>query len=120
MKQATQRTDKHHYALINFINRFHQKYASSSDVVFACVDLNNLCAYSELHFSQEENELGQKFRPGHKANHKKLLSDLKKLINEIEAGNYKLENLGSYLKFWLLNHIQEFDVPAFKHNPRDN
>ncbi|MBT5109321.1 MAG: hypothetical protein HOM25_11620 [Rhodospirillaceae bacterium] len=112
-------TDKHHKALVNYINRFHRKLAFS-DNISVCTELNNMCTYSRLHFTQEEKELGQSLKPGHAANHKSLISDLKTLINEIEAGNYDIKNLGSYLKFWLLHHIQTFDIPAFKHNSRNN
>lgn len=109
-------TDKHHKALSNYINRFYKKFTSSSDVVSVCCDLETLYAYSEHHFIQEEKTFGKKLRRAHKANHASLLLDLATLIKEVETGDYKPENLGSYLKFWLLNHIQTFDIPDFKHD----
>lgn len=109
-------TDKHHKAIINYINRLHQRLEYSSDIKLACNELTNLCAYSEHHFQEEESSLGSKLRPLHKTNHQTLINDLNALIKEVEAGKYKLNNIGDYLKFWFLNHVQTFDIPAFKNN----
>ncbi len=107
-------TDKHHKALINHINRLHERFKISTDVAAASAELQTLYAYSEFHFSEEESLLGGALNPRHRANHWTLLSGLRAMTNEVEAGEYNLENIGDYLKYWLLNHIQTFDVPDFR------
>ena len=82
----------------------------------ACSELKLLCAYSEHHFQEEERLLGERLRLGHKEQHQKLLADLGVVINEIRAGKFKLNNLGGYLDFWLINHIKMYDIPAFSSN----
>lgn len=109
-------TDRQHKVFINCINRFHQKFATSSDFDYASKDLRALREYSEYHFSEEERILRERLGPGHMANHENLLADLDVLINEVKAGKYKLKNVGDYLKYWLLNHVQIFDIRDFAGN----
>jgi len=118
-------TDRHHQALKNHINRLHRRFSKVSDIKrfskvsdieWACRELNLLCEYSKFHFSEEELLLGSKLRPGHRENHETLIIDLEKLISEVRSGKYKLDKLGDYLKYWLINHIQNFDIPSFDHN----
>ena len=106
-------TDKHHKALINHINRLHMRFSKLPDIDSACKELKLLYEYSKFHFSEEEILLGSKLRPGHKENHESLLVDLDILVNEVQSGKYKLHNIGDYLKYWLINHIQTFDIPSF-------
>ena len=47
-------------------------------------------------------------------NHRFLISDLERLIAEVKAEKFEPNNIGDYLKFWLLNHIRNFDIPAFE------
>jgi len=108
--------DRHHQSLINHVNRFYIKLIDSNDIDIACSELKLLCAYSEHHFQEEERLLGERLRLGHKEQHKKLLDDLGVVIDEIKAGKFKLNNLGGYLDFWLLNHIKMYDIPAFSSN----
>ncbi|HXK56651.1 MAG TPA: hemerythrin domain-containing protein [Gammaproteobacteria bacterium] len=108
--------DRHHRALVNHINRLHMQLCASTDKRFACAELRLLHEYSKFHFSEEEHSLGEKLRPGHRANHELLLIDLDRVIEEVDAGKYALPTIGDYLKYWLINHIQTFDIPSFSRN----
>ena len=108
--------DNEHFALLNHANRFLLKNIGKGDIGAICENLKLLALYSEYHFQQEETALGGNLKMSHKANHQKLLSDLKILINELELGKFRTENLGEYLNFWFHNHIAQYDVPAFKKN----
>jgi hemerythrin len=108
--------DRQHQSLINHVNRFYIKVIDSNDIGMACSELKLLSAYSEHHFQEEEQLLGDRLRLGHKEHHQKLLADLGIVINEIRDGKFKLTNLGDYLDFWLLNHIKMYDIPAFASN----
>lgn len=111
--------DEHHKALLNLINRLHKRFSFNLDVKEAGRELRALRDYSEFHFSEEEGVLGEKLHIGHKVNHESLISDLNILIKEIEGGDFALENIGSYLKYWLLNHIKTFDIPSFNYERKD-
>lgn len=106
--------DKHHMALANFINRLNSRLAISDDAELACRELRALLDYSQFHFAEEEELLGARFHSEHKESHEVSIRDIGKLINEIRVGKFNSRNLGDYLKYWLLNHIQRFDIPAFK------
>ncbi len=108
--------DKHHSALINYVTRFYKRLEKSFDIEFACSELKQLCVYSEFHFFEEEELLGQQLMGSHKSNHETIINDLNSLINEINDGKYQLEKIGDYLIYWLLNHIKIYDIPAFKNN----
>lgn len=105
--------DKHHKAIINHLNRFHRRMSDSPDIDFACKDLKQIYEYSKFHFKEEEVFLGKKILPGHKENHESLLADLNVVIDEVRSGKSNIENIGGYLKFWLINHIKNFDIPSF-------
>lgn len=105
--------DNHHQSLANYINRLNIKLVEFSDVDFACRELQNLYEYSKFHFLEEEEILGESLRFGHKENHISLLEDLDTLIFELKTEEIKTNSIGEYLKYWLLNHIQNFDIPAF-------
>lgn len=105
--------DLHHHALMNHLNRFCIDLAKSADRNLVCRELKLLAAYSEYHFREEEKLLGAGLRPGHAANHNKLIADLGVLTDEVGAGKFELKNLREYLNFWLIAHIQDYDIPAF-------
>ena len=109
-------TAKHHRALVNHINRLHLQFRISSDRHYAYRELRHLYEYSKFHFSEEEHSLDNKLRPGHRANHEFLLIDLSRVIDEVRSGKFQLANIGDYLKYWLINHIQTFDIPSFLQN----
>ncbi len=108
--------DKHHQALVNYINRLHTRFTETPDLNQAVSELEHLYQYSQFHFDEEEAMLGKQLFPGHKQAHQNLLIDLDKVIAELKQGRHEVQNLGDYLKYWLMNHIQTFDVPSFKAN----
>lgn len=114
LKTGDIETDMHHRALINHINRMHKRFLSTNHIGFAVGELKLVYEYSKFHFSEEEYLLGKKLRPGHKESHQHLLMDLDTFTKEVNAGRVKLHHIGGYLKFWLLNHIKTFDIPALK------
>lgn len=109
-------TDEHHRALLKFIQRLDFNFRQTTDYEKVSNELKYLKNYSEFHFASEEKALGSGFKALHETNHKDLLVDLDSLIDEVKAKKFKLTNLGDYLKYWLINHIRDFDIPAFKKN----
>lgn len=107
-------TDIHHIALANYINRFHRRILKTPDKEMACRELKELTALSQYHYREEELSLGSNLRSSHKSNHILLINELNSLVKEIKEGKYKIENLGDYLKYWLLDHIEKHDIPALK------
>ena len=105
--------DYHHIALMTHINRFYVSSILLDDIEKAVNELKLLTIYSKYHFEQEELSLGTKLREGHKINHEKLIRDLETLIFEIGNGKFKIKNLPDYLTYWFLDHIKEYDIPAF-------
>jgi len=106
--------DRHHRALVNFINRLDKTLISRPEAKIVSAELQNLAAYSELHFREEETSLGKNLRLGHKDNHTLLLLSLNNLIKEVEAGDRDLKTIGDYLKYWFINHVKTFDIPAYE------
>lgn len=108
--------DTHHKSFANYINRLNQRLVQAPDIDLACRELAQLYEYSNFHFTEEEELLGDSLKIGHKENHKTLLSDLDTVVSEVKSKKMRADHVGEYLKYWLLNHIQNFDVPAFKQN----
>lgn len=107
-------TNKHHQSLANCINRLNNKCSQLSDINYICRELKNFYEYSKFHFEEEEELLGGNLMHGHEDNHKLLLEGLDALISDIKNNVVKISSVGEYLKYWLLNHIQNYDIPAFK------
>lgn len=109
--------DAHHRALINYINRLYRRVSSGLDRSTLSEELENLYAYSDAHFSEEQKLFEQRLTARekilHKSEHQTLLGDLNSLINETKSATYNADGIGDYLKYWFLNHIQKFDKPAF-------
>ena len=106
--------DKHHQSLANYINRLNHKCNQHLDINYICQELKNFYEYSKFHFEEEEELLGDSLRYGHKDNHKLLLEGLDTLITDIANNQVKISSVGEYLKYWLLKHIQNYDIPAFQ------
>jgi len=106
--------DQHHQSLANFINRISILLTESIDRERACSELRSLYAYSRLHFDEEKETMGKHMSAEHLLHDKSLLHDLIALITEIGTENYPLNNVGSHLKYWFLNHLHLFDIPTIK------
>jgi len=106
--------DQHHQALVKFIQRLDTLFKNSEDYIRAAQELKLLKSYSQMHFDAEKILLGEGLLILHELNHKALLKDLEVLIQEVEAGKYNLANLADYLRYWLISHIKNFDVPEFR------
>ena len=110
--------DKHHQCLLNYINRLDLRFSECHRNIEECQslaigELKLFYEYSKLHFKEEESTGSFHTVPGHQAQHDSLLIDLARLILEIERGKFLPANLGDYLSYWLINHIQLFDIPSF-------
>ncbi len=118
MEVGEKDVDAHHHALINYINRLYQRVRSDQEESVLWEELESLLAYSHFHFEEEEKlfgpHLSDKDRVLHNTEHQRLLDDLGTVISEIKSGNYSINGLDGYLKYWFLNHIQKYDKPAFK------
>jgi len=106
--------DSHHQSLVRHLNKFHNIFFAKASRIRAASELRSLYAYSEMHFSEEERCPEVSVNPKHMTQHKILLQDLDLLIEEVNSGEYDLGNISSHLKYWFLNHLRNFDIPAFK------
>ena len=113
--------DEHHKALVNYLNRLFQSVVENHKDDLLVPELEQLCAYTEFHFSEEEllfsDVLSESQNAVHKSQHASLITDLKVVIENVKTGDYKRDTLPDYLKYWFLNHVQRFDKPAFAKKP---
>jgi len=121
IETGDQEVDAHHQALIKFINRLHLRVSSVPDRNLLSEELEGLYAYSDLHFSEEEKVfetlISAKDRSLHESDHQHLLGSLRTVINQTKSGDYNIDSIGSYLKYWFLNHLMTFDRTAFRSSP---
>jgi len=110
---GVQKFDDAHKKLIDYINELFDtiKHKGTRDEVFRV--LKNLESYTVLHFSQEEQEMeniGYRQLDEHKEQHRKLISELTDLKEQLQSGS-ELTNIKLlyFLKNWLTNHIMEID-----------
>lgn len=108
------KVDAHHRALVAHLNKYHTIFFDSASRTRACSELRSLHAYSKLHFQVEHKEIGSRFTKAHANQHEKLLNGLDKIIADVSSGEMDIGSVSSYLKYWFINHLKNFDIPAFK------
>lgn len=105
--------DDQHKKLVDMVNNLHEHMKQGKGAEGAKQVLSSLVTYTQTHFADEERLMKQHNYPNfeqHKKEHNQLVmkvSDVKKLIDE---GKMLIsQELMSFLKDWLVKHIQGED-----------
>jgi len=113
--------DEDHKKLLSLINQLQTAAHYQTDNTLIESTLNDLVDYTKYHFSREEQLMEQNNYPdlaGHKEQHEAMVKQVTEFINEYRVDNTRtIDNVISYLKTWLINHIKGTDreyIPYIK------
>lgn len=105
--------DNEHEELFRLINNFHSRWQEAHDRQTITRLLNQLVAYAEMHFRDEELTMQATDYPGlerHRQAHETMVETIFKLQQSYEEGSLRLEmDTMKFIKAWLLEHILEVD-----------
>ncbi len=108
-----QLVDDQHKRLVEMVDDLYEAMKAGRGNEILGTVFNNLLAYTRLHFAQEENLMRQCGFPGfaeHKQLHEQLTKQVIDLGEQFKAGKSSLTvHLASFLKDWLVDHIQGTD-----------
>jgi hemerythrin-like metal-binding protein len=104
--------DKEHQRLIEIINNLYGAMRSGrgQDAIGAILD--ELVAYTKTHFSHEERLMQDAGYAGYdeqKRAHEALVQQVTDIQDKYRAGTALGQEVMSFLKSWLVNHIQGLD-----------
>jgi hemerythrin-like metal-binding protein len=104
--------DQEHQRLINIINNLYaaMRAGRSNEGIGSILD--ELVAYTKTHFSHEEQLMQQAGYAGladQKKAHEALVNQLNDILAKYRAGTALGQEIMSFLKNWLINHIQGMD-----------
>ena len=105
--------DIQHKQLVAMVNQLYEAMRlSKGDAIIGTI-LPSLAQYTKTHFAAEEKVMKDAGFPGlaaHQAIHHKLTHQVNDLLEKIKAGRMvPTVSLASFLKDWLVNHIQGQD-----------
>jgi diguanylate cyclase (GGDEF)-like protein/hemerythrin-like metal-binding protein len=103
--------DSQHRQLVELINRLNNAINSSESPGFIARTLDELIAYTELHFSMEEALMQKYDYPdflAHKTSHAGLLADIEQSNIQLETPEREIVVLQT-LKGWLISHVEFSD-----------
>ena len=113
--------DEDHKKLLSLINQLQTAVHYQTDSSLIESTLNDLIDYTKYHFSREEQLMEKNNYPdfeAHKEQHKAMVKQVTKFIDEYRVDNTRtIDNVVSYLKTWLINHIKGTDqqyIPYIK------
>ena len=105
--------DDQHKKLINLINQLQTAIDYSTGGAYEREALDELVDYTKTHFSYEEGLMEQNEYPdfvAHKAQHVKMIKVVENVLAEYEKDpDTAMSNAVSYLKDWLIKHINGTD-----------
>jgi hemerythrin-like metal-binding protein len=106
--------DHEHRELIAMINRLHLESAGGADIARVAAALGEIHARISAHFALEEKcmtSLGYEGYPEHKADHEKLLDDIRDIMDDVSmTGRFDHEVLGTRLSRWFVGHFSTLDA----------
>ncbi len=113
--------DEDHKKLLNLINNLQAAVMCNTGEEFERQSLNELMDYTHYHFHREEELMrahGYIDFEGHKGQHDQMIIQAKVFLDRYEEkGRDALPEVTSYLRLWLLQHINVADmkyVPLLK------
>jgi hemerythrin len=105
--------DEQHKVWIGLINRLHDSLVGEGEDVWPEELLKEMCDYTQLHFSKEEQLMREVDYPeyeAHKDTHTQFIAELKEMKQKLKEGDFVLRTqVMSMLKGWLENHITTID-----------
>lgn len=105
--------DDQHKKLVDLLNQLHDAMKAGEGNTMLGVVLQSLIAYTGSHFADEEKMMQANAYPDyakHKAAHESLVKQVLDLQKKFQAGGGVLTvTVLSFLKDWLVNHIQGED-----------
>jgi len=104
--------DREHQRLIDIINNLYaaMRAGRSKDSIGTILD--ELVDYTRTHFAHEERLMQDSSYDGfdeQKRSHEALISQVKEIQNKYHAGTALGQEVMTFLKSWLINHIQGLD-----------
>lgn len=105
--------DNQHKRLVNMVNQLYSAMQSGKGDLMVRQVLEQLVMYTKTHFAAEEDLMRKVGFPGlqtHQAEHRDMTDKAQQMINSLKAGKMVATvSLASFLKEWLINHIQKED-----------
>jgi hemerythrin len=105
--------DDQHRKLFDLINMLHDAMKGGKGSAVARDVLASLTAYTQTHFTEEERLMRDNGYPAymeHKRAHDQLVARIRDFEKEVASGTASVSlGLMSFLKDWLLQHIQGVD-----------
>jgi hemerythrin-like metal-binding protein len=104
--------DDEHQRLIDIINNLYQAMREGRGKSALSIILDELAGYTRTHFSHEERLMQQSAYPGYaeqKSAHEALVERLMEIRGKFEEGTALSQEVMSFLKSWLIGHIQGMD-----------
>jgi hemerythrin len=111
--------DHEHQELVEIINELHEQIGSGASRDTVSSFLGEVFAKISAHFALEETVMrkhGYDEYADHKADHEKLLDDLRDIMDDFEAGagtDYK-QALAVAVRDWFVNHFKTKDARLHK------
>lgn len=105
--------DEQHKRLFSLINSLHDAMKQGKGNSIAEQILNNLIAYTSVHFAAEEAMLQKAAYPGltqHQKEHREFTVQVAAFVEEHHGGKVALSiSLMNFLQSWLIHHICKVD-----------
>jgi len=104
--------DREHLRLVDIINKLYSAMCEGSGRDAVAGILDELVSYTKTHFSGEERLMEQARYPGYeeqKTAHRELIGRLAEIREKYSAGSALSQEVMSFLKGWLVGHIQGMD-----------
>ncbi len=111
--------DHEHRELVDLINSLHEQLGNRADPETVSAFLGEVFARISAHFALEETIMrkhGYDEYEAHKAEHEKLLDDIRDIMDDYEAGVYEEfeDRLASRVRDWFVDHFKTKDARLHK------
>ena len=111
--------DHEHRELVDLINSLHDRIGERADRETVSAFLGEVFARISAHFALEETIMrkhGYDEYEAHKAEHERLLDDIRDIMDDYEAGVYEdfEDRLASRVRDWFVNHFKTKDARLHK------
>ncbi len=111
--------DNDHKKLISLLNQFTTAYDYAMSEVYERQALDDLIDYTKYHFAREEKLMESFDYPdfdAHKKQHQAMIGEVEVFVEKYNRqGHQALDEISSFLKDWLINHINGTDKHYGKH-----
>lgn len=109
--------DHEHKELIELINRLHEKLTAGGEEFSAGAFFGDLYRGISAHFALEERFMRERRYDQlvqHKADHERLLDDIRDMMDEFEKHEVPSAELGGRLDAWFSRHFETHDARLHK------